>query len=323
MYSRQLYSTILLPIWFMQVLVGIGHCQDPEQIKQKILASLAKIENYPAGIIKGRAIYQGRLEGIAHIQFRGNKMWKELDNISTADEAEKRRLISTRDVMGTSKFLYTAEFDGKKLYQFSPQTLRFTVRTVKSVPAPFLDCAFLPNYWLHMGGSKYQVFRKVIEYKEWETKVEQISEGRWKLSQMNIGSGLPGNEKLSVRDRFIIVDEKCDYLVTEYYAFGAHGKLAGTLVWEKQDGNWYAKQGKQLGGDMPFCEWNIEEISFDASKCRNRFDDLETMIPFATCITHLDEKYHEISKTYKGGAEGEAEFRLRELALLKRGKEGF
>jgi len=76
-----------------------------------------------------------------------------------------------------------------------------------------------------------------------------------------------------------------------------------------------------MGGNKPFCEWIIEEISFDASKCRNSFDDLETTIPFATCITHLDEKYHEISKTYKGGAEGEAEFRLRQLARLKRTKE--
>jgi len=308
----------------MLVMVGVGHCQDTEQIKQKILTSLAKIENYPAGIVKGRAIYRGRPEGIAHIQFRGNKMWKELDNIATADEAEKRRMISTKDVMGTSKFLYTAEFDGKRLFEFSPQTLRFTVRTVRSVPDPFLNCAFLPKYWIHMGGNKNEVFRNVVENSKYETKVEQISEGRWKLSQTNLGSLLPGgNARVGIRDRFIIVDEKCDNLVTEYFGEGFQGKLAGTLVWDKQDGNWYVKHGKQMGGDMPYCEWSIEEISFDASKCRNRFDDLETMIPFATCITHLDEKYHEISKTYKGGAEGEAEFRLRELALLKRKKEGF
>ncbi len=322
MYFRQIYFTILIPLVCIPAIVGVSHCQEPEQIKQKILASLAKIENYPAGIVKGRAIYRGRPEGIAHIQFRGNKMWMELDDIATADEETKRRMISTLDVMGTSKFLYTAAFDGKRLFEFSPQTLRFTVQSVKSVPHPFFDCAFLPKYWIHMGGSKYEEFRKIVEYKEWETKVEQISEGRWKLSQINIGGGLPGgNAMLSVRDRFIIVDEKYDYLVTEYYANGFHGKLAGTLVWDKQDGNWYAKKGKQMGGDKPFCEWSIEEISFDASKCRNSFDDLETTIPFATCITHLDEKYHEISKTYKGGAEGEAEFRLRGLARLKRSKE--
>ncbi len=323
MHFRQLYFAILLPVWCLHVWVGVVHCQDPESIKQKVLASLAKIENYPAGIVKGRAIYRGRPKGIAHVQFRGNKMWEELDQIATADETEKRRLLATMDVMGTSKFHYTAEFDGKRLYEFSPQTLCFTVQDVKSVPEPFFSCAFLPKYWIQVGGSR-EVFRKVIEYKEYETKVEKISEGRWKLSQSNMGRELPGgNARISVRDRYIIVDEKCDFLVTEYFVDGFHGKRTGTLVWEKQDGNWYAKQGKQFGGDMPHAEWNIEEISFDASKCRNRFDDLETTIPFATCITHLDENYHEISKKYKGGAEGEAEFRLRALALLKRRKEGF
>ena len=88
MYFRQIYFIILFPLGCIPAIVGVSHCQEPEQIKQKILASLAKIENYPAGIVKGRAIYRGRPEGIAHIQFRGNKMWKELDNFSTVDEVE-------------------------------------------------------------------------------------------------------------------------------------------------------------------------------------------------------------------------------------------
>jgi len=209
-----------------------------------------------------------------------------------------------------------------RLYEFGPPALRFTVQTVRSVPDPFFDCAFLPRHWTYMGGRKREEFRKFIEFKETETKIEQISEGRWKLSQTNIGSSPPGgNAMITVRDRFLIVDEKCDYLVTEYFGSGKTGTVTGTFVWAKQDGNWYAKQGMQMGGDMPLCEWTIDEISFDASKCRNSFDDLETMIPFATCITHLDEKYNELSKKYKGGAEGEAEFRLRELAKLKRLKE--
>ena len=97
----------------LMLLAGVGLCQDAEHVKKKVLASVAKIENYSAAIVKGRAIYRGRLKGIAHVQFRGNKMWKELDNVATADETEKRRIISNKDVMGTSNFLYTAAFDGE------------------------------------------------------------------------------------------------------------------------------------------------------------------------------------------------------------------
>ena len=58
---------------------------------------------------------------------------------------------------------------------------------------------------------KREEFRKFIEFKETETKIEQISDGRWKLSQTNIGSSLPGgNAMITVRDGFLIVDEKCD-----------------------------------------------------------------------------------------------------------------
>jgi hypothetical protein len=175
-----------------------------------------------------------------------------------------------------------------------------------------------------MGLNDLQTFRRFFEIKGYETKVEKLSEGRWKLSQVNLGSLLPGgNDRVAIRDRWIIVDEKCDYLVTEYFGEGFQGQLAGTMVWEKQDGNWYAKEGKQLAGGKPLAEWSISEISFDASTCRNRFDDLESLVPFATQITYFDEKNVEMSQSYKGGEEGKAEYRLRQLALLKRQKEGF
>ncbi len=324
MRNRLPASSVSLSLCFVLTLTTVSYCQDTEQIKKKILASLEKIENYPAAIVKGKTAYMGETQGRTHLQFRGEKMWMQLDGIATANEMEKKRLTATYEVMGTSDFLHTTEFDGKKLFDFNQHNLTLYIRTVRRVPAKFADCPLLPKYWLHMGLNEGQVFRKVIETKGYETKIEKVSEGRWKLSQTNLGSLLPGgNERVAIRDRYIIVDEKCDYLVTEYFGDGFQGKLAGTMVWEKQDGNWYAKQGKQTAGGKPLAEWSIDEISFDASKCRSRFDDLESLVPFATQVTHFDERNEEVSQTYKGGVEGKAEYRLRQLALLKRQKEGF
>ena len=324
MRSQPAFALLFLSVCFMLAMTPVSHCQDPQQIKQKVLASLEKIANYPSAIVKGKTSYLGNTHGLTHLQFRGEKLWMQLDGIATADAKEKKRLTATYEAMGTYDFLHTFEFDGKKLYNFNQHNLTLYIRTVRRVPAKFTDCPLLPKYWLHMGLNDRQLFQKVVESKSYETKVEKVSEGRWKLSQTNLGSLLPGgNARVAIRDRYIIVDEKCDYLVTEYFGEGFQGQLAGTMVWEKQDGNWYAKQGKQTAGGKPLAEWSIDEISFDASKCRSRFDDLESLVPFATQITHFDEKDEEVSQSYKGGDEGKAEYRLRKLALLKRQKEGF
>ena len=111
--------------------------------------------------------------------------------------------------------------------------------------------------------------------------------------------------------------------LTEYYADGAQGKLEGQFEWAKQDGNWYPKHGKQLLSSKPYAEWDIEEISFDANKVRTQFNDLEKSIPFATRIFVIDEQGNTVSTTFSGGKEGEAEHNLRQLAWLKRKKEGF
>ena len=323
MRSHPVFS-LLLSVCFVVAAAKFVHGQDNDQLMKKIVASLEKIDSYPAAIIKGKTAFQGETRGLTHLQFRGEKMWMELDIVATADAKERKRLTASHEVMGTTGFLVTMEFDGKKFYSFDPYNLALYIRTVRRAPAKFVDCPLVPKYWLHMGLNTTQVFRKIAEPKSYETKVEKLSEGRWKLSQKNLGNQLPGgNERVGIRDRYIVVDEKCDYLVTEYFGDGFQGKLAGTMVWEKQDGNWYAKHGKQTAGGQPLAEWTIDEISFDASKCRSRFDDLETLIPFATEITHFDEKNNEVSQHFKGGEDGKAEFQLRKLALLKRQKEGF
>ena len=319
------YSAICIGAFCTFVVAQSGVCQDAEQIKQRILASLSKIENYPVGIVKGKAIYRGDNPELAYLQYRGNKMWMEIDDIATKEADVKRLLTAVYEVKGTSNFPRTLEFDGKRLFTFNPYNLSLDIQSVKSIPSNFERCALWPKYWLHMGGNPHELFRDVVQDTIYnaETKVEQISPGRWKLSQTNIGSLLPeGNGKVAIRDRYIIVDEKCDYLVTEYFGSGNQGKLSGSMVWEKQDGNWYAKQGNQKGGARPYAEWNIDEISFDASKCRTKFDDLESIVPFATCITRMDEKSRPLSKEYKGGVDGETEHKLRELAWSKRKKDG-
>jgi hypothetical protein len=177
-----------------------------------------------------------------------------------------------------------------------------------------------------MGANSDHLFAWVIEYKKSETVIEKLEAGAWKLSQTGLGRDLPNPERVGIKDHFIIVDEKCDYLVTEYYGEGHQGVLTGTLEWANQDGNWYVKHGKQtLGnktdGSTTYAEWFIDEASFDVTKVTAKFDDLESKIPFATKMTFLDERQNELSSKHKGGKEGETEFKLRELARFKKLKE--
>jgi hypothetical protein len=301
-----------------------ARAQDFGVLKKRILASLDKIERYPAVVAKGMSIRGEDRKETMEVQYRGGKMSMEMDSLATAEGQDLERIRSVYDVMGTTGLHVMSQFDGKKHYEFSPYNLTLTITTVREAPERFSHSGLLPVFWTQMGGARRQSFRKFLEVKDYETKVEKLAEGRWKLSQSNLGSLLAeGNAKVGIRDRFLIVEEKFDYNITEYFGEGYQGKLSGKMKWEKQDGNWYAKEGEQRAGDKPYLRWQIDEISFDATRCRSRFDDLESTVPFATKIIHQDEKQNALSTTFKGGEDGEVEFRLRELARLKRMKEGF
>lgn len=315
---------LLMFLCVLTVLHSAVSGQTPEEVKRRVLASLQKIDNYPAAIVKGKMSVGNALRGNAHLHFRGKSMWMEIDRLPMADEETRRRLEATYEVMGTTDFPHTVEFDGKQFFEFSPYNLALSIQDVKSQPWIFADCPLLPEYWLHMGGNDRETFKKFCQDSKYEVKVEKLSDGEWKLSQSNLGSLLPGgNARVAIRDRYIIVDEKCNYLVTQYWGTGFQGTLVGTMTWEPKDGNWYAKKGIQTHSDHPVAEWEIDEIEFDASKCRQKFNELESIVPFATKILREDEKQNELSTKYKGGRDGETEFKLRELAWLKRKKEGF
>jgi hypothetical protein len=300
------------------VSVRIGLAQDSEAIKQKVLSSHLKIEKYPAALVKGKYVLRERTEYAVSLQMRGDKMWIEGDSFARNEPLEKQAAANkvVREIMGAGEFPLTIGFDGKNLYEFAPDKLTLTVKSVKSVPSVFSDSPFLPTNWVRMAGNRNQFFRNLVEGSEYETKVEQLDTTRWKLSQTGLGSRLPdGGKNVDIQERYVIVDAKCDYLVTEYQGNGFQGKLEGQLEWSNQDGNWYARHGKQLANGKPLAEWTVDEISFDAKKCRSQFDNLESLVPFATKVMTLDQKSNLLSTRFKGGNEGETEHNLRELAL--------
>ncbi len=302
--------------------------QDNEALKTRMRDSHTKVENYSALIIKGRYTRAGDMVKIVHFQMRGEKMWMETDSYALSEPEALRiaRVNATLEEMRTKGLRFTREFDGKKLFEFDPYNLALKIKSVRGIPADFSLSPFHPATWAHMGGNSSQRFYKLIEASKYETKYEALGEGRWKLSQTGMGSLIPDESlrrKVSIQNRSIIIDARCDYLTTEYHADGAQGKLDGNIEWAEQDGNWFPKRGKQLLNGKAFVEWEIEEISFDANLIRTQFNDLEASIPFATRIFTMDEQGKTLSTTYEGGKDGEAEHRLRELALFKRKKEGY
>lgn len=310
------------------VLSGMASAQDAESVKASMVKSLAKIEKYPAAAMKGRWVISKRSERTGQFQFRGEKMWVEFESriLDQPADAQAARLKAARETMGSEGLLHTSEFDGKKLYDFNPYDLTLRVQTMNRLPMVFSGLPLLPKNWLYMGGQPTQAFARFVGDADYDVTVEELGGGRWKLSQSDLGSRLPAEVRskfVGVKDRYIIVDEKCDFLVAEYYGKGAKVEVSGTLEWASQDGNWYVKHGKQLVGTIPYAEWFIDEITFDAAKCRDRFDDLLTAVPDATQINTCDEHGQRLSQTYKSGKAGEAEHQRRRLAWQKREAEGF
>lgn len=319
---------------FVMFLCGIGFTNskgqdiEPEELKKRVVASLLKVENYAGGVLKGRMILRDTpgLDSRIQVQFRGSKVYYEQSFREAADEEKRKHLDAVFDAMGTTGMLHLTQFDGKKLRKFNPYNLEYTEQNVVNNEQAISDLCVLPWYWVRMGANSLQRFARVIESERVVATIEKVENGVWKLSQTGLGQNLPNAALVGIKERFIIVDEKCDYLVTEYYGEGHQGVLTGTLEWANQDGNWYVKHGKQtLGnktdGSTTYAEWFIDEASFDVTKVTAKFDDLESKIPFATKMTFLDERQKELSSQHKGGKDGETEFKLRELARFKKLKE--
>ncbi len=315
--------SLLIQAALFSVTASVCYAQDAIEVERKALAALTKVENYPAGVVKGSAVYAGKPYGKFHVHFRDSMYWLENDTSAVETEQDRKRILGTQEIMGASKLLPTAAYDGKHFFDFRPYTLTLTVQTTSRLPIAFAQCKLLPVYWTKMGTNPRQRFSDVIKSEVGEHKVEALSDGRWKISNTNIGANIPGAEKIDIRDRYVMVDGKCDFLVTEYAASGSQGVLQGTLNWKLQDGFWYAKSGKQTISGRPWAEWEIDSISFDADKPRTRFDDLEETVPFATRIIRTDEKNEEVAREYKGDTAGEEAYNARELAGLKRLEEGF
>ena len=303
---------------------GNAQGQDEEEAKKAALASITKIENYPSVVFKGR-FTQGKSSSEVAFSVKGEQVWNEYTSIRVDDptpEKTSASLSKTREIMGSGVLKSTDSFDGKNAYTFDPYNLTISIRP-SSRPTGFGTEIFMhPKNWLILGQNETSLFRHVIEAKRTPVQTEKLPDGRWKFLQKGIGKDLAKEiqEQLLMRERFIIVDPKVDFLVVEYsYTSGDGGEYFGQLEWDQQDGNWYPKrvQHQHKKNSRLDIDWFIDEISFDAKKCRSRFDELENIVPLGTKIDTFDANSKLLNTRYKGGEEGEQEYKLRYQALTK------
>ncbi len=317
--AKYVVFVLLLLMW-----KGNAQGQDEEEAKKAALESIAKIENYPSVVFKGR-FTQGKSSSEVAFSVRGVQVWNEYTRSWMDDptpEKTSASLSKAREIMGSGDLKAVDAFDGKNVYSFDPYNLCVSIKT-SSKPTGFgSEILMLPKNWLILGQSQNSLFRHVIEAKRTPVQIEKLSDGRWKFLQTGIGKDLAKEiqEQLLMRERFIIVDPKVDFLVVEYsYTSGDGGEYFGQLDWDQQDGNWYPKrvQHQYKKNSRLDIDWFIDEISFDAKKCRSRFDNIETVVPLGTKIDTFDANHKMLSTKYKGGEEGKQEYKLRYQALSK------
>ncbi len=310
---------LLLLMW-----KGNAQGQDEEEAKKAALASIAKIENYPSVVFKGR-FNRGQSSSEVEFSVRGVQVWNEYNRKQLDDPTPEKTSASqkkAREIMGSGDLKAVDAFDGKNVYSFDPYNLCVSIKN-SSKPAGFgSEISMLPINWMTFGNNGYKPFHLVLEGKNTPVQIDKLPDGRWKFSQTGMGKDLAKEiqEQLLMRERFIIVDPKLDFLVVEYsYTGGRGGRYSGLLEWEIHDGKWYPKHAKHQCHENSKLdiEWFIDEISFDPKKCRSRFDDIETVVPLGTKIDTFDANHKMLSTKYKGGEEGKQEYKLRYQALSK------
>jgi len=297
---------------------AIHYGQDASAVKQSVLVAIDRCENLPAVVITGT--YKSSISTTSlTMQIRGNSIWQEETSRyfnKMAVEEQDAEVLSRRRVTKCELPLINA-FDGKKNYKFNPFTLILKIEPASGKGGSF--SAMQPKGWNLMSGHFAFPLRNLAEGEGGDLKIEQLKDGRWRLSQVGLGANLPQEtrKELAVRNQSIVVDPKVEYHIVEYEADGAIGTNSGVFEWEKQDGFWFPRHGKHLNRDRLLSEWRIDKISFDARNCRSRFDDIERVVPFATQIDVYDGNKKRIETRFKGGKSGEEEHKLIKLALLK------
>jgi len=300
-----------------------ANSQDEAAVRNEVLASIAKIESYAAVVFKGR--FENEFSSAeSTFQVRGNEVWQEHDIVPKSEAVPQNTELQRskcQEIMGSIGLPGISAFDGKKAYAFDRFNLILTTRpSSKARPGSGGDGCMLPQRWLVIGSDGGASLRMMVESTTNKAKLEKLADGRWRFSQTDLGSHLPPDKPVAVRDRAVIVDPTVDFLMTEYLCSGGgKGVFSGKLEWKKQDGKWFVKHAVHQNKSISTlnCEWFIDEISFDAKRCRSKFNDIEKVVPYATKIQAYDGNNKLIDERYKGGDEGEQEYKLRYQALSK------
>lgn len=311
------YSVCALMI-FLASPPAIHYGQDASAVKQAVLVAIDRCDNLPAVVITGT--YKSSTSTTAlTMQIRGNSFWQEETSqyFHKMPVEEQEADVSSRRQVTKCELPLIDAFDGKKSYKFNPFTLILKIEPASGKSG---SCsAMQPKGWNLMSGHSAFPLRSLAEGEGGELQVEQLKDGRWRLSQAGLGGNLPEatRKELAVWNRSIVVDPKVGYHIVEYEADGAIGMVSGVFEWEKQDGFWFPCHGKHMNRNRLSSEWKIDKISFDAKNCRARFDEIEQIVPFATQIDVYDGNRKRIETRFKGGKAGEEEHKLIKLALLK------
>ena len=320
---------------FWQLILGIGvvACtlgtteaisgEGPEfaSVKEKTRRALLQIKNYPA--MKFKITYDGySSRGSADVEIRGNNMWVEGDSVNLgpgiveADVMERTRLL--RQVTGCN-MPHRYAYDGKFKYDFSPERLELAISPQKLLAVNISFDASMPGGWIGFQANT-QSFLNMLTAKFGELSSKLEPNGVWRVSQENIQ---PNVQKVSLRNRYIVIDPKINHLVTECGGNGGVlGNYIGKFDWAQKDGRWYVKHGKltsERNVSVVRAEWTIGEISFDAKQLRAKFTIDKADVPFGTkIITYAGRVGSKVvSEEYVGGEAGKEEHRLKYIALSK------
>ncbi len=92
--------SLLIQAALFSVTASVCYAQDAIEVERKALAALTKVENYPAGVVKGSAVYAGKPYGKFHVHFRDSMYWLENDTSAVETEQDRKRILGTQEIMG-------------------------------------------------------------------------------------------------------------------------------------------------------------------------------------------------------------------------------
>jgi hypothetical protein len=317
-------ALITLLFGMLSVNFAFAQNEDRESARKHALEAVDKIANYKAVWL--RATCEDFLVVVddCTLHVRGDEMYMEWSHSVGKDAQERdfnhQMLLKELEITGC-KLPHMTSFSKGLNYDFSPGSLNLEIAPRTRIKSSNCMIPLEPKNWVyvnHASNLKMGHFGYMLSGEDDETMTAEtnlLKNGKWQFLRR-----FKSNPN---RKQYVEVDPNKAWMVTDWRTDGPRGgSFSAHVEWTQQDGKWYPQKGAvtQSDGDKEklFKQWNIEEISFDATKLRSRFTIDERDVPFATKITTYSDKNEQqkVSERYVGGADGEKEHKLRWNAIV-------